>query len=26
MHLASDYDPKYRRHLRRTTLKDGTPY
>lgn len=26
MHLASDYDPKYRRHLRRTTLKGDTPF
>ena len=26
MHLASDYDPKYRRHMRRTTLKGDTPF
>ncbi len=26
MHLASDYDTKYHRHLRRTTLKGDTPF
>lgn len=26
MHLASDYDTKYHRHLRRTTLKGERPY